>query len=793
MDDLLREFVGETLDMMESVAGDLVAWEADPADRSGLDGIFRTVHTVKGSSGFFDLPRITAIAHAAEELLDALRARRNDPDLAAVAAILAAFERIRLLTQAIAAGGGEPEGDDAALIADILANLRGGSATVQRDAPARSATPASTAESVPGLSEPADQAMMPNSWRSVRLPVALLDELMNGVSDLVLARNDVAAQLRATGSDPAAMPAFERLSATLAQVRASVGQMRMAPLRQLFAPLPRLVRQLSTELGKDVRLEIEGGEVEIDREVGESLRDPIVHVLRNAIDHGIERAEQRVAAGKPAQGTLRVSARQANNRIVIAFEDDGGGLSLDTLLARAISGGHVSEEDAARLTPDEIAAFVFLPGLSTAAAVTGVSGRGVGMDVVKANVERLGGHVHVRNRPGAGVTIAFDVPMTLTIISALAIDAGGQCFAIPRSMVYEVLLASSDAVQRQSAGGAGLVRVRGRMLPLLVLEEILGLPVPEQNDDRAIILCRVGGRATVAIDAPDVRDHEELVIKPLPPMLLALGLYSGMSLPDSGQPMLVLDVDGIAAGSILTGALEDEAQAIEAPPREAPLWLACTALGDERQIALPMAMIERLHDLPVDALSRSGVRLVAMIERQLVPIVAAGDLPGEGSVRLVCIGDGGRRVAVPVAEVGQMLPLAAELSAGDAALPLIGLAQHDGAIIELVDAFRLLGETVRGDGANTGRRLAIIDPHGSPWIETLLVPTLAAAGYAPTIVRDGADAGAGVPTIALGDDRHLVVSSGTRPELIIDRYDRQALLDALSSGRGPEAVGGGAA
>lgn len=694
MDDLLREFVGETLDMMESVAGDLVVWEADPADRSGLDGIFRTVHTVKGSSSFFDLPRITAVAHAAEELLDALRARRSVPDAAAVAAILAAFERIRQLTQAIAVGGGEPEGDDAALIGEILAHLRGGIGSVTGETPAEAA-PASASPDPAGLGEFADNTnLVPQSWRSVRLPVALLDELMNGVSDLVLARNEVAAQLRAAGIDPAALSAFERLSATLAQVRSSVGQMRMVPLRHLFAPLPRLVRQLSAELGKDVRLVIDGGEVEIDREVGESLRDPIVHVLRNAIDHGIESADRRTAAGKPVQGMLRVSARQANNRILIAFEDDGGGLPLASLVQRAVDGGHLSGDEAARLSPDRIAEFVFLPGVSTAVAVTGVSGRGVGMDVVKANVERLGGHIHVRNRPGAGVSIEFDVPMTLTIISALAIDAGGQSFAIPRSAVHEVLLASSDSVQRQSAGGAGLVRVRGRMLPLLVLEDILGLADSESAEDRAIILCRIGGNATVAIDVPDVRDHEELVIKPLPPLLLALGIYSGMSLPDSGQPMLVLDVEAIAAGSILSDQGE-ETPAAGMAERDAELWLTCTAHHDQRCIAFPMASIERLHDLPVSALSRIGDRHVAMIDGQLLPMHLTGDLPEQGMVRVVRIGDGVRRLAIPVADVGQMLPLDVEIAAEDTQLPLVGLAQRDGEVIRMLDAPRLLAESER--------------------------------------------------------------------------------------------------
>lgn len=707
MDDLLREFVGETLEMMEAVAGDLVAWERDPADQSGLDRIFRTVHTVKGSSGFFDLPRITALAHAAEELLDVLRARRTAPRAATVAVVLATFDRIRELTQAIVAPNGdavEPEGDDSALIAALLADLRQSDVAGLASEPGDSVPAASEADSAPrieatGSAETALSQHTPHEWRSVRIPVSLLDALMSGVSDLVLARNEVTALLRQAGVDTGSLPAFERLSALLGSVRNAVGQMRMVPLRHLFAPLPRLIRQVASELGKDVRLTIHGGEVEIDREVSEALRDPMVHALRNAIDHGIEDAATRIAAGKPAHGTLTIGARQSGNRIIISIDDDGRGLAIDRLIARATDGGRLSEAEARSLSPQRAAELIFLPGLSTAQSVTGISGRGVGMDVVKANVERLGGYVHVRNRPAEGLGIDFDVPMTLTIITALAVSAGGQDFAIPRSIVEEVMLASSDVVALQSAGGAGVVRVRDRLMPLLRIEDILGLPDDStQGEERALVLCRISSRQLIALDVPDVRDHEELVIKPLPPLLLSLGLYGGLSLPDSGRPMLLLDLDAIARSRIIgdTGAVAEEEVVADSRAAVADSWLIFRPLGSDTMAALPMRLVDRIIDVPGDCVARAGGMIVARLEDRIIPLADIGGSAQPGHpVRAVHVTSGSRSLLVPAREIGAMTPLVASLPVPEGASRLIGIAISDGAMVEMIDGDALLEQGTR--------------------------------------------------------------------------------------------------
>ncbi|MEQ1687294.1 MAG: ATP-binding protein [Sphingopyxis sp.] len=723
MDDLLREFVGETLDMMEAVAGDLVAWEADPADRSGLDRIFRTIHTVKGSSSFFELPRITAIAHASEDVLAALRARRRHPDRKSVEAILAAFDQIRFLAQAISSEGHEPQGDDNALIADLISRVRSRSA--EQDG--KDADPA-VKERTGALSDSmAMTGQVVTEWRSVRVPLTLLDKVMSEMSDLVLARNEVSIHLRSLGIDPHDMAVFSRMSDLIGNVRASISQMRMVPLRAMFAPLPRMVRQLSDELSKPVQLRSVGGEVEIDREIIESLRDPIIHVLRNAIDHGIETAEGRAAAGKTPLSTISITGRQAGNRILIAIADDGRGLAEQSLVDRAVASRHYSAEQCASFTAAQMANLIFLPGLSTAKAVTGISGRGVGMDVVKANVERLGGCVTIDNRPGAGVTITIDVPMTLTIISALAIDVAGNGYAIPRNIVDEVVLLSNDAVQRVDTGGMKMARVRGQMMPRVELETILGMTCAsdesdesDESDDRALILCRAAGSQSFAIEVPDVRDLEELVIKPLPPMLAAIGIFNGFSLPDYGRPMLVLDVDGIADRAIGKGelggtvSLGDGVAPGDVTDRRSDVmgerWLVYRGWNGACLSALAMTSIGKLIDVDCGQLQQAGGRIVAHIDGQLIAVEAeCFDIPLSGAVRMILVHEGSRIALIPIKEVVNLTALSMQMPSKRAGATVLGLAMVDDGIVEMLSAARLIDrlEFAADSGASgTGKQPA---------------------------------------------------------------------------------------
>ena len=407
MDELLQEFIAETQETLEALASEVVAWEADPSDRDRLDAIFRFFHTVKGSCGFLNLPRFERLSHAAEDVLSEIRAGNRTADPATVSAVLGIMDRIAELAEAVAIGAALPDENDDYLIG----------ALAQRDEGA--------AEEAASAVEAVRQSGVQAVPRTIRLPLSLIDQLMNGVSDMVLARNELSRKLRERSSDPELESAFERLSTCVADMRDAISKTRMQRVDRLFTAIPRMVRDLGRELGKRIDLILEGGDVEMDREMVEMVVDPLTHIVRNSIDHGIETPEQRRAAGKPEAGTLRLQARQSGNQIVIEVSDDGRGIDTGRLVEKAVGAGRLSRDVADKMTEADKLDLIFQAGLSTAQAVTAISGRGVGMDVVRANVERIGGVIALHNQPGRGLRIVLRVPLTLTIIPGLIIRSGG--------------------------------------------------------------------------------------------------------------------------------------------------------------------------------------------------------------------------------------------------------------------------------------------------------------------------------------------------------------------------------
>src|SRR5690242_763112 len=464
MDDLIADFVAECREMLEALGGEIVAWEAQPDDRARLDSIFRFVHTVKGNCGFFEFPRLEALSHAAEDALADVRAGRRQADASLVSAVLAIIDRIAEMIAAIEAGEEMPAGDDSALIDALAPGAEGAAAAVV--AAAGDGTIKSSA-----------------APRTIRLSVELLDRVMSTVSDMVLARNELARRLRESETDVPVDGAFERLSSIIAEMRDAITRTRMQRIENLFVGLPRMVRDLSAELGKQVLVDIEGGDVELDREMIEMIRDPLTHIIRNAVDHGIEKPADRLKAGKREIGILSVAARQSGNQILIDIHDDGRGIDGKRLVAKALDVGLLERDEAAKLSPREQLALVFEAGLSTAKEVTSISGRGVGMDVVRSNVERIGGIVEVDSRLGQGTRMTLRVPLTLTIIPALTVSIDGQHFAIPRSAIEEIVRANGESVTLEHLGGAGIATIRGRRVPEVSLSDILGLK-SEVDQDR---------------------------------------------------------------------------------------------------------------------------------------------------------------------------------------------------------------------------------------------------------------------------------------------------------------------
>ena len=775
MDDLIADFVAECHEMLEALGGEIVAWEAQPDDRARLDSIFRFVHTVKGNCGFFDFPRLEALSHAAEDALADVRAGRRRADGALVSAVLAIIDRIGEMISAIEAGQDMPPGDDSALI-EALA-------------------PGAETTAAPLVTAVAD-GKATAAPRTIRLSVELLDRVMSTVSDMVLARNELARRLRESQTDVSVDGAFERLSAIIAEMRDGITRTRMQRIENLFVALPRMVRDLSAELGKQVLVDIEGGDVELDREMIEMIRDPLTHIIRNAVDHGIEMPAERLKAGKREIGLLSVSARQSGNQILIGIEDDGRGIDGKKLVEKAIANGVVEKAAAASMTRREQLALIFEAGLSTAREVTSISGRGVGMDVVRSNVERIGGIVEVDSTVGEGTRMTLRVPLTLTIIPALTVSVAGQHFAIPRSAIEEIVRANGESVTLEHLGGAGVATIRGRRVPEISLAYLLGLDSNVEERDRTLIVLKPAGADVYALSVDRIHDHEELVVKPAAPAVMATGFYAGTTLADDGSPILLFDPAGLAeAGGVKLEAQERSMRiadgATSVASTEVPVLLFRGLDGSRR--ALRLAVIDRIEEVPANAITHAAGQLRVQLGEAILPLAgAAADELGKGNVRLFRLSDGNLEIAYACREVIDFAVIDNDIIPADREGEISGVSLIKDEPAELVDVHWLFANHL-GAAARAAEQMICRLPDDDPWMQNMLRPIVEAAGY--RVVGEGDDVAADLVIAAQGEkvDAANAIYLRSEPDpkgkkdVSIYRYDRAGLLMALKSagaGRG---------
>jgi len=775
MDDLIADFVAECREMLESLGGEIVAWEANPDDRTRLDSIFRFVHTVKGNCGFFDFPRLEALSHAAEDALADCRAGRRVPDAALVSAVLAVIDRIGEMIAAIDAGEELPAGDDSPLIGALAPGAEGYAV--------HAAAPAATEAGVKGNSTP----------RTIRLSVELLDRVMSGVSDMVLARNELARRLREAPGEVEVDGAFERLSGIIAEMRDAITRTRMQRIENLFVALPRMVRDLSAELGKQVLVDIDGGDVELDREMIEMIRDPLTHIIRNAVDHGIEFPADRLKTGKREIGLLSVSARQSGNQILIEIADDGKGIDASMLVEKAVANGVIERDAAQKMTRGEQLALIFEAGLSTAQAVTAISGRGVGMDVVRSNVERIGGVVEVDSTPGKGTRMVLRVPLTLTIIPALTVSIGSQHFAIPRSAIEEIVRANGSSVTLEQVGGAGVATIRGRRVPEVALADILGLPSELKDEERTLVVLRPAGGDVYALAVDRIHDHEELVVKPAAPAVMATGLYAGTTLADDGSPILLFDPGGLAqVGGVRLEAIERGGRGVEGPVaanlNEVPVLLFRGLDGARR--ALRLGVVDRIEEVVAsEAIRPSAGQLRVQLGEAILPLAGVenpDDL--DGKVRIFRLNDGQHEIGYAFREVIDLMNLDRDVIPAEVPGAISGVTLIDGEPAELIDAHWLfaeyLGATVRPQTQMVCRL-----PEGDAWMQNMLRPIVEAAGY--LVIGEKDELVADVTIVSQGrevdpDEGGRILRLATDPDAAngadsIYRYDRAGLLMALKS------------
>jgi two-component system chemotaxis sensor kinase CheA len=768
MDDLLTDFIAETRETLDALAGEIVAWEADPSDRARLDSIFRFVHTVKGSCGFLDLPRLQRLSHAAEDVLADVRSGKRMADAALVSAVLAVIDRIAELTDAMETGSPLPDGEETFLIAAL----------------AEGAAPAQARGGIAGAQQPTRSVA-----RSIRLPVDLLDRMMAGVSDMVLARNELARRLRDMGSNAPADVAFERLSLCVGEMREAITRTRMSRIDALFSVLPRMVRDLASDLGKLVVLDVDGGDVELDREMIEMIRDPLVHIVRNALDHGIEGPVERIKAGKNETGRLSITAHQSGNQILIDIVDDGRGIDADKLTQKAIAAGLITPEQSATMTWLRKLDLIFEPGLTTAVKVTEVSGRGVGMDVVRANIERIGGTVDIDSRPGQGLKLSLRVPLTLTIIPALTVSSAGCHFAIPRSAIDEIVRPSGGSVRIERLGGGLVAYIRGLRLPVVDLARFMDLP-PATDLPPFLVVLRAGGGERYALGVEAVHDHEELVVKPAAPALMASGVYAGTTLPDNSRPMLLLDVAGIAAVAgvqVFEEAPAEEQAADLAATATLPTLLFCDLDGVTRGVRL--SLVERIEDVAVAGVVEvGGTRLIAH-DGGLAPLHAAGPIPDGARMRVLRLSNNAVHLAYAIDQVIDVAELGTEVIPARVQGPVAGVALYDGNPVEMLDPQWLFAEAARDKPKISAPPLCLLADKDDPWAREVLAPLLRNAGYrvsfagdtlkepvAVIVTASASPAGIDAPVVRLRSEAEQGANDGS-----IYRNDREGLLRALGN------------
>jgi two-component system, chemotaxis family, sensor kinase CheA len=657
VDDLTKEFIAESQEGLDRMERCLTELEMRPDDAGLLGEIFRAVHTIKGTTGFLGFDRLEKLAHAGEHLLGSLRDGRLAVTSELISGLLHLMDGLRAILVLIEETGGEGtrSGDeDGELIAELaLLDGERPPAQIEKEmldavishgegvASAEAGSAALRASGTPSASSTSATNGERNGAgndKTLRIDVDVLNRMMNLVGELVLTRNQMLQSDRAAANFP---ELARRLDSVTADLRETVMQARMQPVGNLFGKFPRMVRDLARTCGRDVRVEFTGQETGLDKSLLEAIKDPLTHAVRNAVDHGIEAPSVRELAGKPAEGCVRLRAFHQSGSVVIEVADDGAGIPMERVLAKAVERNLVTAEQAAGMSEREALQLIFLPGFSTAAAVTTVSGRGVGMDVVRANVEKVGGSVEVESRRGEGTTLRLRVPLTLAIVPSLVVRSGGQSFALPQSALVELV----DIPQREFArvvqriGSAELFRLREHLLPMIWLDRLLGLDADSPETSRGHYLAVLeadGCRYGLVVD--DLMSPEEIVVKPLSPVLREIGMFSGATVLGNGSLAMILDVGATAARAGVK-PIEEESVAIgagEAVTQEAAgeSFLIFEDRARER-MALPLEMVERIESVSLERIEYAGGRPLLQYRGELLPLKDQGKvLPDLEAARL---------------------------------------------------------------------------------------------------------------------------------------------------------------
>lgn len=851
MDDLLSEFLTETAESLSELDADLVKLEQNPNDPGLLGGIFRLVHTIKGTCGFLGLPRLERVAHASEDVLGKFRDGELEVTPEAVTLIFESLDTIKNLLSALEETEAEPEGDDSDLIQRLHAIIEGGGAA-KEEAPVEvmeeAASPVEAADTevsaeaatVEELAEealaeePAEEAAVSKevppapasptaepevaatressvAAQSIRVNVALLENLMTMVSELVLTRNQLLQMVRGISDSEFTVP-LQRLNHVTSELQEGVMKTRMQPVGNAWSQLPRIIRDISVELGKKIDLQMIGADTELDRQVLELIKDPLTHMVRNSGDHGIETPEIREKAGKPPTGKITLNAYHEGGHIIIDISDDGRGIAIDKVKEKILANQLASQTELEAMSDKEILQYIFRAGFSTAKTVTNVSGRGVGMDVVRTNIERISGTVEMRSKEGKGTSFIIKIPLTLAIVSALIVECRSERFAIPQISVLELVRSSERSEHRiEQIHETPVLRLRDRLLPLVPLGDLLKLHNPVeaapvelkvveaepsevesdgesssktaseissgQHEDETFVVVTQVGAYKFGIVVDQVFDTEEIVVKPVAPILRDIGMFSGNTILGDGSVVMILDPNGIASASgesRMGDSQESEVEAtVEVAKDEDRTSLLLFEAGGKEPKAVPLELIARLEEIDNDAIEHSNGMPMAQYRGQLMPLIPLSTtIETEEKKRqsVLVFSDRNRTVGLVVDEILDIVEDQLNVEHAGAHAGTLGSAIIAGKATDVIDVAYYLTQAFGdwfADGADApygssgkARRVLLVDD--SPFFRNLLTPLLSVAGYEVTSVGSADEA---LSLRESGQEFDLIISDIEMPEM----------------------------
>lgn len=857
MDDLINDFLVETNESLQALDLDMVQLEQNPSDDEKINNIFRVMHTIKGTCGFIGLHRLASVAHAAENIMDKVRAHELSATPTIISTVLQAIDHIKALVQALEETGSEPAGDDSALIAKLNACAEGGGEAVAGHAEPAAAPVAEPSSKTPDLDgeidftpvmadfaadEGSDQpkntggktpdldgeidftpikaeygdseaAALPKApaahamtetdkskaldegmkvalndkggkagggaQQSIRVGLEVLEELMQMVGELVLTRNQL---LQLTRSDKehassSLSTPLQRLNHITTELQEGVMKTRMQPISAAWAKFPRLIRDLSMELNKKIRLVMIGEETEIDRQMLEAIKDPLTHMVRNSADHGVEQPADRVKAGKTEEGTITLNAYHEGGHIIITITDDGKGLDVERIKAKALQNGLATEDQLAQMTEKQIHQFIFRAGFSTAEKITSVSGRGVGMDVVVTNIEKTGGTVEVSSTQGNGSVFTIKLPLTLAIMPVLIVEVSEQTFAIPQIRVAEILRVGGETKKNEPLSAeaekgtvqtdAGhkiemvnespVLRLRGHLIPLISISHTLGISQASPSLDTLktesfVVVCEVGSQ-TVGLVVDRVQHTEEIVVKPVSPLAAHLEVYSGCTILGNGRVIMILDPNGLIKQSGATDISDHKQNARNSNEMsfdDVTNFLMFSA-WNKTQYIVPLELVARLEEVDMSQVEWSGESPVIQYRGGLMHLMTINpeqELPTTGTYDVIVFIDGTRVMGLVVERILDIVRQPMNLQSTSNIQGWIGAMVVDGKTTDMIDISYWFGKAFESwlghkdaseipgvIGEQKSMNVLLVDD--SAFFRKFMQPVIKAAGYNVQVAEHG--------------------------------------------------------